>query len=284
MQSFEIGILPESVCFSFSPDAKTREMFYYPTMCGHFYCNEEYYIKRDSFHPLLLVYVCEGAFHLELDRGNYTARKGQVLFFDCRQPHYYYADGPLEFYYVHFDGPQAHAICQYINRSSGVCMDGKNNEQIRQALEDLIAFYEQGNSESVMQSSQRMYQLLALLDDPVLSPRLQKNDDSINRAIAYIRANVGKRITLHELAAMSGLSDYYFSHLFKEMTGFSPSNFMIYARIDQAKSLLTTTNLSVAQIAKQIGYPNSSNLIVQFTRRVGCSPAQFREENIGANR
>ena len=70
-----------------------------------------------------------------------------------------------------------------------------------------------------------------------------------------------------------------FSRLFKEMTGLSPNNFVIYSRIDQAKALLTTTDLSVAEISAQVGYPNSSNLITLFTQRVGCSPSQFRKEN-----
>lgn len=281
MPKTEIGILPQSTCFSFSPSQQTRELFYHPSQCGHFYCTADYYIKRDTFHPLLLVYVCRGTFYLELGEEKYQASDGQILFFDCKQPHYYYARDNLEFYFVHFDGPQAHALCRYINQSSGVLIDGENNEKVYRALCDMLRLYEDGGSESVFASSNRLYQLMALLDNPIRSSRLQKNDDSINRAIAYIRANIGKRITLHELAEMSGLSDYYFSHLFKEMTGFSPSNFIIYSRIDQAKTLLSSTNLSVAQIARQIGYPNSSNLIVQFTRRVGLSPAQFREEARG---
>ena len=58
------------------------------------------------------------------------------------------------------------------------------------------------------------------------------------------------------------------------MTGQSPNEFVIYSRIDQAKALLLTSDLSIAEISQQVGYPNSSNLITLFTRRVGCSPAQ----------
>ena len=279
MQTFEVGVLPQSNFFFFSPTAQTQSLFYYQTMCGHFYCTEEYYIKRESFPPLLLVYVCAGRFCLELTDASYTAEAGQIVFFDCRQPHHYYADGPLEFLFVHFDGPQAHELCRYINASSGVLIDDEHNEQVGQALRDLMAFYEAGGSESVFASSSRLYQLLSLLDNPRRSPRLKKNDDSINRAIAYIRTHIGEKISLHRLAEISGLSDYYFSHLFKEMTGLSPNNFVIYSRIDQAKALLTTTDLSVAEISAQVGYPNSSNLITLFTQRVGCSPSQFRKEN-----
>ena len=48
MQTFEVGVLPQSNFFFFSPTAQTQSLFYYQTMCGHFYCTEEYYIERES--------------------------------------------------------------------------------------------------------------------------------------------------------------------------------------------------------------------------------------------
>lgn len=279
MQTFEVGVLPQSKFFFFSPTEKTQKLFYHQTMCGHFFCTDEYYIKRETFRPLLLVYVCNGNFNLELGDRSYTAGPGQVLFFDCRQPHHYYAEDSLEFFFVHFDGPQAHELCAYINETSGVQIDNPNNAKIGQLMHEMIEFYEAGNAESVLAGSNRIYRLLSLLENPHSSSRVRKNDDSLTRVIAYIRSNIGKKMSLHQLAGIAGLSDYYFSHLFKEMTGLSPSNFVIYSRIDHAKSLLLTTDLSVSEISAQVGYPNSSNLITLFTQRVGCSPIQFRKQN-----
>lgn len=279
MKTYEVGVLPQSTFFFFSPNEQAMELFYYQTMCGHFFCTEEYYIKRETFPPLLLVYVCRGALHLDLETGSDVARAGQGLFFDCAQPHHYYAEGDLEFLFVHFDGPKAHALCRYINALNGVLLDNENCEKIGQALHSLLAFYEAGGSESVVASSARLYELVALLDDPYRSPRVRRHDDSINRAVAYVREHVGEKITLHQLAEISGLSDYYFSHVFKEMTGVSPSSFIIYSRVDRAKVLLASTDLPISEIAAQVGYANSSNLITLFTQRVGCSPLQFRKRN-----
>ena len=90
MKTYEIGVLPESEWFFFSPAEDTRQMFYYHTMCGHFYCNRDYYIKRDTYPPLLLVYVKAGTFCLELSGKQYEVNAGQIAFFDCQQPHYYH--------------------------------------------------------------------------------------------------------------------------------------------------------------------------------------------------
>ncbi|WP_122791256.1 AraC family transcriptional regulator [Intestinibacillus sp. Marseille-P6563] len=279
MKNYEIGVLPASTWFFFSPTEDTKKLFYYHTMCGHFFCTKDYYIKRKTFPVLLLVYVQHGEFYLELEDGHYTAQAGQIAFFDCRQPHYYHGSDDLEFYYLHFDGPQASELCRYINQNSGVVIDGENNDTILKILDEMILFYQNGGNESIFTTSARIYRLLMLLNSPIISPRLKKNDDSLIRAVSYIRSNVGKRISLQELADVAGLSVYYFSHLFKEMTGQSPTEFVINSRIDQAKALLLTSDLSVAEVSRQVGYPNSSNLISLFAKRVGCSPAQFRKEN-----
>lgn len=277
----EIGILPQSFCLNFTPRKPTSSLFFHPTGCGHFFCSHEYYIKRDFFPPLLLAYVRAGTLCLNMDNQHYEAGSGQLLLFDCTRPHHYYAaaDG-LEFLYVHFDGANSHELCSYINQTCGVLIDGPQNAKIETALLEMMAFYQSGGSESLFASSLRLYQMLSLFDEAIMSPCLRKNDDSIHRAIAYIRTHVGEKITLHQLAQISGLSDYYFSRLFKEMTGFSPNEFVINTRIDQAKVLLTNTPLFILDISKQVGYPNSSNLITHFIRRVGVSPTQYRKSMI----
>lgn len=277
MRSYEIGVLPESTCFYFSPSAQAQKLFYCQIGCGHFYCNGDYYIKRESYPPLLLAYVCAGTLCLELSGEHYEAGAGQIVLFDCREPHHYYAKDFAEFFYLHFDGPEAHGLCRYLNKSNGVVMSGPRSAEVRRAFESMLQFYERGGNESVFASSARIYQLVSLLDNPVSAPRQQKNDDAIMRAIAYIRSHVGKKITLHELAQLCGLSDYYFSHLFKDITGQSPSEYIIHSRIDESRALLVNTDLSVAEIAHRVGYPNSSNLITLFTQRLGSSPAQFRK-------
>ena len=279
MQVYEVGILPQSVGFSFSPSPQVQKNYYYQIWIGHYYCSDEYYIKRESFPPLLLVYVCHGTFHLELEKKKYNATEGKVLFFDCEQPHHYYTDNDTEFLYIHFDGPRAHELCHIINRNNGILIDGTGNDAIKKSLLDMISFYEDSRSESIFATSEKIYHLFTILDNPLNAPRLKKNDASISRAIKYIRSHVGEKMTLHQLAEIAELSDYYFSHIFKELTGQSPMEFVIYSRIDHSKLLLANTLLPISEISKQVGYPSSANYITLFTQRIGISPNQFRKLN-----
>lgn len=54
MQSVDPGIRSESVCFPFTPSQTARELLFYPTWCGHYYCTANYFMKRDSYPPLLI--------------------------------------------------------------------------------------------------------------------------------------------------------------------------------------------------------------------------------------
>ena len=83
MQSVDPGILSESVCFPFTPSQSAKELLFYPTWCGHYYCTGSYFMKRDSYPPLLIVYIRKGRFRVEY-RGEFcVAEPGDVMLIDC---------------------------------------------------------------------------------------------------------------------------------------------------------------------------------------------------------
>ncbi len=81
----DIGILPQSVNFSFTPSDLARRLYFYPTWCGHYYCNSNYFKMRVSYKYLLLVYVCDGRFHIEYRHRAIDAVKGDVILMDCNE-------------------------------------------------------------------------------------------------------------------------------------------------------------------------------------------------------
>ena len=95
-------------------------------------------------------------------------------------------------------------------------------------------------------------------------------------SIHYIKDNIGKKITLKELSEIANMSVYYFSHRFKEETGFSPMDYVINTRLEKAKMLLVRTTKTVAEIAYEVGYGSSGSFINIFNDKVGCSPKTYR--------
>lgn len=274
MKSVDPGILPQSVCFSFTPSDLAKQLYFYPTWCGHYYCTKNYFMKRETFPPLLVVFVRNGMFHVEYRGEIFDAQKGDVVLLDCREPHYYQAYDGLEFLYMHFDGSNSHEICQHILDQSGPLIQQESNVLIGRQLYNMVDFYVHDGIETMFQSSMRIYHIFEYL----LAPARQsvQNDNPVEHAIRYIRSHVGKDISLEELAGVANLSTYYFAHCFKEQTGFSPMEYVINTRLDQAKVLLALTSKSVAEIAYEVGYSSSSSLINIFVKRIGMSPRQYR--------
>ena len=80
------------------------------------------------------------------------------------------------------------------------------------------------------------------------------------------------------------ISPYYLSHVFKQMSGYSPVQYLLRRRIGEAQTLLITTDLSITRIAELVGYDTQSYFNLQFTKNVGMSPGKFRQNYIVAKK
>lgn len=275
MKSVDPGILPQSICFSFTPSDLARKLYFYPTWCGHYYCTDNYFMKRDTYPPLLIVFIREGKMHVEYENQCFDARKGDVVLLDCSRPHYYRAYNGLEFLYMHFDGSNSHEICQHILETKGALIQEDSNILIGRLLYNMVDYYQNGGIESMFQSSMRIYHLFEyLLKPPVLQTEYET---PVEQSIHYIRRNYNEPLNLNKLAEIANLSPYYYAHCFKEETGFSPMEYVTNTRLEQAKVKLIRTQKTIEQIADEIGYSSSSSFINMFVKKVGHSPKQYRK-------
>lgn len=98
----------------------------------------------------------------------------------------------------------------------------------------------------------------------------------LSEVLDYIHEYADQNPSLLEMAQQVQMSPYHFSRLFKQSTGQSPHQYLISRRIQQAKQLLTTTELSIAEIAAQVGFTDQSHLARHFKRQMRVTPSQFR--------
>ena len=274
MKAVEVGVLSKSVCFSFTPSELALDMFYYLTWCGHYYCTSSYYIKRDYFDPILIVYVEKGIMNVTYRGEAKKAGAGDIVFIDCNWPHYYQAKEGLEFYYLHFDGANSHEMCKYIMDTQGWLIRKDSNRNVYEKIRDIVSDYQSNHEPGVMEISASLYEIFRLLLEP--SKKDLHELEPVEKCVRYIRQNVGKAITLKELSNLVSVSPYYLAHLFKRQTGFAPLEYVINTRIERAKTLLVTTGDSVTEIAYKVGYATSGSLINIFIKKVGISPKEYR--------
>ena len=101
-------------------------------------------------------------------------------------------------------------------------------------------------------------------------------DTRLMPAIEYINSSYKKGITLRKLASICFLSENYFHYLFKSTFGETPINYILQMRMNEAISLLSNTNMSVKEIALEIGYYDAAYFIRTFSKYFGISPGRFR--------
>lgn len=110
-------------------------------------------------------------------------------------------------------------------------------------------------------------------DEPILGRRIKK----------YIDDHYCEDLSLQKIGEALHVSPYYASHVFKNMSGYSPMQYLLRRRIGEAQTLLITTDLPIAEIAGRVGYDTQSYFNLQFTRHVGMPPKRFRQNYIFKN-
>jgi len=97
--------------------------------------------------------------------------------------------------------------------------------------------------------------------------------------IDYIESHLTEQTTISELARLLDLTRFHFIRAFKQAVGMPPHRFMVERRIDRAKELLASGDISVSEIATQTGFNSATQLTKAFRRIVGTTPSVFRRES-----
>jgi AraC family transcriptional regulator len=98
----------------------------------------------------------------------------------------------------------------------------------------------------------------------------------LHQLAAYVQDSLGQEITLAQLADIACLSPYHFCRVFRQATGQSPHQYVTGQRLDRARHLLQHSPLSVAQVARTVGYHSASHFARLFQRHTGVLPTAWR--------
>ena len=96
------------------------------------------------------------------------------------------------------------------------------------------------------------------------------------RAKELLRASITQGVSIVELARECRLSPRHFANAFRQSVGQPPHRYLTALRIVEAKRLLLTSDLSLAEIATACGFGSQSHLSRAFVAGVGCSPGAWR--------
>lgn len=100
-----------------------------------------------------------------------------------------------------------------------------------------------------------------------------------NLTVEYIKEHLSENLTVKDTAKALTVNANYLSAQFHEQMGISFIDFVNRERVDQAAALLGNTHLQIQQISQIVGYNNTSYFAKQFSRFMGMSPRQYRNQH-----
>ena len=107
-----------------------------------------------------------------------------------------------------------------------------------------------------------------------LSPPPGREHRAVRLAREYLEDNLGRGVSLEELARLANLSPFHLARVFRDEVGLPPHAYQAQARVDRARSLLLR-GWPAARVARETGFADQSHLSRRFKRLVGVTPGRY---------
>ena len=266
---------------------------------AHYYVDEKHPRYRMPMHWHIeceLLRVISGRFELYLDDARLSAGEGDLIVIGKGAVH---GGEPSDCVYecVVFDPGSlllrveacAQALSPLISRSVWVKNDASlANQAILEPAGRLFDCLRRAQSGYAIQAVGCLFELFAMLtgaqDGPcvTLSPPVdRRKTEQLEPALKYIESHYGQHISLDTLARLAGLSPKYFCRYFRAIVHRSPIDYLNFYRVERASFLLSSSDMTVAEVAYHCGFNDSSFFIKQFRHYKGMTPRRYREEHGG---
>ena len=94
----------------------------------------------------------------------------------------------------------------------------------------------------------------------------------------YIGDNLSNNLSLAEMANLLQMGPCHFARAFKESTGLSPHQYVLRRRVERALQMLKETRTNLADIAYDLGFSSQGHFTTVFSKIVGVSPSNYRDQ------
>jgi len=109
---------------------------------------------------------------------------------------------------------------------------------------------------------------------------MPRTEVHLRRARDLMDARYADPLDLDDLAAAAGFSRYHFAREFRAAFGETPGGYLSRRRVERAKDLLASANLTVTEICVVVGFSSLGSFSRRFRELVGCSPTEYRRRAI----
>ena len=197
--------------------------------------------------------------------------------------------GPIEFAHLYIPPEYLDNMASRLDRSKNWALIdtvGVRDPLLEALFTRMLSGVTRAASTLYLDSMLESFALQLLHDHSTATLRTERRRETLtrfhlSRVVEFVHTHFGEDLELADLARVAGSSVYHFSRAFKNATGETPYQFVIRRRVKCAQMLLTTTDLTVAQVAATCGFHSSALLTHAFRRLLRITPRQYRRERGG---
>lgn len=120
-----------------------------------------------------------------------------------------------------------------------------------------------------------------ILEEVFVCAHNQTNDDThalFENVSSYIREHYMEGLTVRNLAEQYGVNENRLFYVFSKYAGMGAGDYLIIHRLNRAKEWLVTTDASIGEVAKSVGYPDALYFSRIFNKQFRLSPSAFRKK------
>ena len=229
-----------------------------------------------------LLYIVSGKGHFYFHGEDRVVYAGRMVLIQPRQEqrYEYFGEDKPEVYWVHFTGSDVKNILRSYNipMDDPIFYSGASStysylfkemihelQNCKTGYEDLLAMYLRQIFLLVQRTRQE--------ERPTVSTYIQEEMEFARR---YFNEHYNEPISIQEYAESRNMSVCYFQRNFKQIVKHTPMQYLLTIRVNNAASLLETTDYSMAEIAAIVGYEDPLYFSRLFRKIKGVSPRDYR--------
>lgn len=254
---------------------------YYPHAEGH------YRTRKHGSHQNILIYCTEGEGWYYINDQRFKVKKNQFFIISAGTPHIYAAseENPWSIYWIHFTGEKANVFENFYNKTHSIdeASDARFEARI-QLFEEIYQNLEMGyNIENLHYTTLVLWHFLGSFRYIPQFRIINKSSavNIINDAIIFMKKNIGKKLTLEEIAHHVNYSPSHFGLVFSQKTSFTPLNYFNQLKIQAACRYLDFSDLKMKEIAHELGFYDQYHFSKVFTKHMNMTPSEYKAKNKG---